>query len=128
MKIKMRLFGSLFMAIGILLGALGSHYLDSVLDPKSLQSFEVGLRYLLYQGLGLLVLSLLDFQNQKTQKYLFYLMAGGTVLFSGSIFILSLRAFVPFSVSFLGPLTPLGGTAMILAWILTALAFLKKEK
>ena len=49
MKTKMRFFGSLFMVLGMLFGAFGSHYLKKILSTESLSSFEVGLRYLIYQ-------------------------------------------------------------------------------
>ena len=115
-KRKIRLFGALFMTFGILLGALGSHYFKSILSESTLASFEVGLRYLLYQGLGLLFLSVIEFNNKKVISRLYYLLVGGTLVFSGSIFILSFKSFMPFSVSFLGPLTPIGGTSLILGW------------
>ena len=115
-KRKMRLFGASFMVIGLLLGALGSHYFKSILSATALESFEVGLKYLIYQGLGLLLLSGLEFMTQKQKKLLYYLLVGGTLVFSGSIFILSFKSLLPFSVSFLGPLTPIGGTVLIIAW------------
>ena len=104
------------MVIGLLLGALGSHYFKNILSTNALESFEVGLKYLIYQGLGLLLLSGLEFMTQKQKKLLYYLLVGGTLVFSGSIFILSFKSLLPFSVSFLGPLTPIGGTALIVAW------------
>ena len=68
MKTKMRFFGSLFMVLGMLLGALGSHYLKKILSTESLSSFEVGLLYMIYQGLGLLILSSIDFTTSKIKK------------------------------------------------------------
>ena len=59
MKVKMRFIGGLFMTLGVLLGALGSHYVKSILSPESLNSFEVGVRYLIYHILYIL----LDFLN-----------------------------------------------------------------
>ena len=115
-KRKMRLFGAFFMVFGLLLGALGSHYFKSILSATALESFEVGLKYLIYQGLGLLLLSGLEFITEKQKKILYFLLVGGTLVFSGSIFILSFKSLMPFSVSFLGPMTPIGGTALIVAW------------
>ena len=126
MKRKIRLFGSLFMVFGILLGALGSHYFKRILSVEGLESFKVGLRYLIYHGLGLLLLSGMGFKNLKEKKRIFYLMLWGTLIFSGSIFLLSFKNFLPFSISFLGPITPVGGIALILAWSLMVIAFLKK--
>ena len=126
MRKKMRFFGSLFMVFGILLGALGSHYFKKILSAEALDSFEVGLRYLIYHGLSLLLLSGIEFRFKKTKKLVFYLMLWGTLVFSGSIFILSFKVLLPFSVSWLGPITPLGGTSLIVAWVLTAGSFMKK--
>ena len=126
MKRKIRLFGSLFMVFGILLGALGSHYFKRILSVEGLKSFEVALRYLIYHGLGLLLLSGMGFKNLKEKKRIFYLMLWGTLIFSGSIFLLSFKNFLPFSITFLGPITPVGGIALILAWSLMVIAFLKK--
>ena len=126
MKIKMRFFGSLFMVLGMVLGALGSHYLKKILSAESLDSFEVGLRYLIYQGLGLFFLSSIDFTTSKIKKYIFHLILWGTIAFSGSIFILSFKSQFTSSLAWIGPITPLGGTALIIAWILTTREFIKR--
>jgi len=82
MKVKMRQFGSLFMVIGILLGALGSHYFKSILSLEALTSFEVGVRYLIYHGLGLLLLAGIEMKNPKEKKaYLCSDALGNTTLF-----------------------------------------------
>lgn len=127
MKVKMRFIGGLFMTLGVLLGALGSHYVKSILSPESLNSFEVGVRYLIYHGLGMLVLSGIEFPSTKTKKYVYFLMLYGTIVFSLSIIILSFKNQLPFSLTWLGPITPLGGVALITAWILTTLAYVKKK-
>jgi len=127
MKIKMRFFGSLFMTLGILLGALASHYFKKILNPESLSSFEVGLRYLIYNGLGMLILSGVDFITSKIKKIVFYLIFWGTIVFSGSIFILSFKSQISLSLAWLGPITPLGGASLIIAWILTTLTFIIRK-
>ena len=127
MKIKMRFIGSLFMTLGIILGALASHYFKNILSPESFGSFEVGLRYLIYHGLGMLFLSGIEFSTSKTKKIVFFLIFLGTIAFSGSIFILSFKSQIPFSLAWLGPITPLGGFALIVAWILTTLTLIKNK-
>lgn len=127
MKIKMRFFGSLLMTMGIVLGALGSHYFKSILSEASLNSFEVGLRYMIYHGLGMLFISGVSFANSKTKRFVFHLFLWGTIIFSGSIFLLSFKSQIPFSITWLGPITPLGGMGLIIAWILTTLEFVKKR-
>lgn len=127
MKIKMRFFGSLFITLGIVLGALASHYFKKILNPESLSSFEVGLTYLIYNGLGMLILSGVDFITSKIKKIVFYLIFWGTIFFSGSIFILSFKSLISFSLLWLGPLTPLGGVSFIIGWILTTLTYMIKK-
>tara|TARA_Y100000385_G_scaffold69607_1_gene69820 strand:- start:1968 stop:2351 length:384 start_codon:yes stop_codon:yes gene_type:complete len=127
MKIKMRFFGSLFITLGIIFGALASHYFKKILSPESLSSFEVGLTYLIYNGLGMLILSGVDFISFKIKKIVFYLMFWGTIVFSGSIFILSFKSQISFSLAWLGPITPLGGASLIIAWILTTLTFMIRK-
>ena len=127
MKIKMRFFGSLFITLGVIFGALASHYFKKILSPESLSSFEVGLTYLIYNGLGMLILSGIDFISFKIKKIVFYLIFWGTIVFSGSIFILSFKSQISFSLAWLGPITPLGGASLIIAWILTTLTFMIRK-
>ncbi|MGA0273842.1 MAG: DUF423 domain-containing protein [Flavobacteriaceae bacterium] len=46
----------------------------------------------MFQGLGLLLLSGLEFMTEKQKKILYFLLVGGTLVFSGSIFILSFKS------------------------------------
>ncbi|MDG2108437.1 MAG: DUF423 domain-containing protein [Flavobacteriaceae bacterium] len=123
----MRFFGSLFITLGIIFGALASHYFKKILSPESLSSFEVGLTYLIYNGLGMLILSGVDFISFKIKKIVFYLIFWGTIVFSGSIFILSFKSQISLSLAWLGPITPLGGASLIIAWILTTLTFMIRK-
>lgn len=54
----------------------------------------------------------------------FVCMVFGTLLFPGSIYLLSTRALLPFGeMRFLGPVTPLGGLLLIAGWVLLVVAF-----
>ncbi len=123
----MQLIGSLFVLLSVVLGALASHTLESILEVSALRSFEVGVRYMLYHGLALLILSFLKYPNTTFQKSVFYLICIGTILFSGSIFILSFKNLLPFSISLIGPITPVGGTLLIIAWAVNIQALLRKK-
>ncbi|MDG1912896.1 MAG: DUF423 domain-containing protein [Flavobacteriaceae bacterium] len=127
LQTKMRLYGSVFMAISILLGAFASHYLKTILESDSLASFQVGVRYLVYHGLALLTLSNFTFNSIKRQKQIVNILVFGCILFSGSIFILSFKEQFPFSVSGLGPITPIGGSLLILGWVLLTFQLIKKK-
>lgn len=100
----------------VVLGALGSHALSNVLSPEKISSFEVGVRYQMYHALALLVLGLLLPLSTSLEKTAAWGMAIGTLLFSGSIYLLSLAEYWKVNLKFLGPVTPLGGLFLIAGW------------
>lgn len=124
----MQLMGSLFMVISVVLGALASHALERIISMEAIRSFEVGVRYMLYHGLALLILSMINYPSKVHQKRVFFLIVLGVLLFSGSIFLLSLKAVIPFSVQFVGPVTPVGGICLIIAWLLNIQAIRSIKK
>jgi len=54
-------FGSVFMFLGVALGALGSHALSGKITQEALQSYMISIRYMLFHGLALLFLSAFPF-------------------------------------------------------------------
>ena len=114
------------MLISVLLGAIASHYLDQILASKTINSFQVGIRYLTYHGLALLLFSNINFSIDKSKRIFFFLITLGSILFSGSIFILSFKGVLPFSIGWVGPITPLGGGILILGWCYSVWCFIKK--
>ena len=126
LKNKMRLTGSLFMLISVLLGAIASHYLEPLLSSEAIASFQVGVRYLTYHGLALLLFSIINVGSKKRKKIFFVLITLGNVLFSGSIFLLSFKEVLPFSIGWVGPITPAGGGILILGWCFSVWCFIKK--
>jgi uncharacterized membrane protein YgdD (TMEM256/DUF423 family) len=74
-----------------------------------------------------LFLSGLDFPSSKTKKIVYHLILWGTIIFSGSICILSFKNYIPFPMSWLGPVTPLGGLTLFVGWTLTTLMFMKRK-
>jgi uncharacterized membrane protein YgdD (TMEM256/DUF423 family) len=126
LKNRMIFFGSLWMLLSILLGAMASHYLERFLKTSSIESFQIGVQYLTYQGLGMLFLAGVNYPSLKVKKKIFYCLMTGSILFSGSIFILSFQSLLPFSISWLGIITPLGGGILILGWLYNVVLFLRK--
>ena len=113
------IWATLFGATGIVLGALGAHALKSVLTENQLQSFETGVRYQMYHALFLLLLALLEKVQLLVKITLIRNLAVAGVLgFSTSIYLLSLQHVLGVSLSFLGPVTPIGGLLMIASWLL----------
>ena len=57
---KFQLAGASFALLSIALGAFASHFLKSYFDVLELDTFETGIRYMMYHGLALLILSILS--------------------------------------------------------------------
>lgn len=108
--------GALFGVLAIILGAFGAHALKKVLSAEKLASFEVGVRYQMYNALFLLLLGFNATADLGHIRWAFYLVTAGTVLFSFSIYLLSLAETLKKNFKFLGPVTPIGGLLMILGW------------
>jgi uncharacterized membrane protein YgdD (TMEM256/DUF423 family) len=104
------------LALAIAFGAFGAHALRTQLGAERLQLWETAARYQFLNSLGLmgigLTLRMLDGSALKIAAWLIPL---GVLLFSGSLYALSLGA--PRAV---GLLTPCGGLAWIAAWLLYA--------
>jgi len=74
-------------------------------------------RYQLPHSMFLYVLALLGGSASKTARCGWHLLLYGTLLFSGSIYLLAY-----FKWTWLGPVTPLGGLLLMLGWFLLAVA------
>jgi len=118
MNKKLAITGVILICISIILGAFGAHPLKEILSTKQMTSYDVGIRYQMYHGLGLLLLGLSANKIGKSLNSVYWLLLLGTVFFSGSIYFLSLQDLLGVKLSFLGPMTPLGGVAMIAGWVL----------
>ena len=116
---KIILTALVFGFISIVLGAFGAHALKKVLTPEQLSSFEVGVRYLMYHGIFLLFIGTTQMLLPEQKKIVFYLTLSGTILFSGSIFLLASSGVMGFNFKFLGPITPIGGLFLIASWAVT---------
>lgn len=124
---KMAIAGSFLGLTAIILGAFGAHTLKVKLSIDQLSSFETGVKYQMYHALFLLLLSFQSNVSEKIKRTVFYLVVFGVLLFSGSIYMLATRPISGLELKFLGPITPMGGLLLILAWTLLMLHFIKKK-
>ena len=125
MKNTVLIFASIYGASAVILGAFGAHALKKILSVERLASFETGVKYQMYHALLLLVMALLFKFDHKIEVYSAYSIIWGVILFSGSIYGLSLKDYWPINLRFLGPITPLGGLLLVLGWGLMAWHFIK---
>ena len=127
MKVLLQL-AALFTMLAVALGAFGAHGLSSKLPPERLAIFETGVRYQFYHALAIFIAVLLF----KWKSSGLLLNAGwsfvvGTVLFSGSLYLLATRDLLGIESwsRVLGPITPLGGLAFLIGWLLIVVAVSK---
>lgn len=119
--------GVVLLLFAIIFGAFLAHSLEQVLSPKQLVSFETGVKYQFYAGFFLLILGLNQSKFPFSLKWITHLFFLGGCLFSFSIYLLNL--FSGNSVTkFLGPITPVGGSLMIIALFLFLFKLLKNNK
>lgn len=116
-----------FGLISIVLGAFGAHALKKVLTVDQLNSFEVGVRYMMYHALFLLFLGTTSILLPEQKNVVYNLTLAGTLFFSVSIFLLSTQALTGFNFKFLGPITPIGGVLLIAAWAVTIYYIITKK-
>lgn len=102
--------------LAIILGAFGAHALKEVLTPERLASFETGVKYQMYHGLAFLIVGLLADRFSFAVKSFFTVALIGIVFFSGSIYLLAMQDVLGIKMSFLGPITPIGGVLLITAY------------
>lgn len=104
--------GAVLCGTSVILGAFAAHGLKKTLSENLLNAFQTGVTYQMYHGLALLVLALLikSYPELKLQN-IGFLMLGGVVLFSGSLYMLAIA-----QQKFWGPVTPIGGVLMIASW------------
>ncbi len=115
---KWFLFGSLFAGTGVALGAFGAHGLQAILTADLLAVYETGVRYQMFHGLALLALGCAETRgDSKLFALAGWLFVVGILVFSGTLYVLAITG-----VKWLGALTPFGGLALILGWLLLLIA------
>jgi uncharacterized membrane protein YgdD (TMEM256/DUF423 family) len=108
--------GGLFGGLAVVAGAFGAHGLRGRLPADLLSAFETGARYQMYHALALLAVALLlERRPSAPLRAAGWCLAGGTVVFSGSLYLLALTG-----ATWWGAVTPLGGIALIAGWGLVA--------
>lgn len=108
--------------LAVILGAFGAHGLEKTLDVKMLQRFHTGVEYQFYHAFALLATGLLrEHYKHKLLDYAGYAYIIGILLFSASLYIYALTGITAIAI-----ITPFGGTAFIVGWLLLLLFLIKK--
>jgi uncharacterized membrane protein YgdD (TMEM256/DUF423 family) len=109
-------------ALSVAIGAFGAHALAPMLQATGrTDTFETAVKYQMYHTLALLAVGLLLFKVEhpalQVAAWCFFL---GILVFSGSLYTLCMTG-----ITWLGAITPIGGTLMIVGWGALFYAILK---
>ncbi|MBV1875845.1 MAG: DUF423 domain-containing protein [Cycloclasticus sp.] len=106
--------GAIFAFLAVGLGAFGAHALKESLTPHYLAIYHTATDYQMWHAIGLIIIGVL---YQQTPSSLLrkagWFMLAGIIIFSGSLYTLSLSG-----IKILGAITPIGGVAFLVAWLL----------
>jgi len=108
--------GALFGLLAVVFGAFGAHALKKSFTEEQLKSFETGVRYQMYHAIVLVMLGFNFNLNTPSQEWMVYCFLIGTLLFSFSIYGLTLSGSKGKKWKLLGPITPLGGLLLVMGW------------
>ena len=121
----MKLFlilGAVNAFLAVALGAFGAHGLEGKITEKYLKTWNTGVTYQMFHAMGLFVIAFLTAKLPQTSLLTVagWSMFIGIILFSGSLYVLSISG-----IKVLGAITPLGGVAFLLSWVLIGYAAVK---
>ncbi|MUG66179.1 MULTISPECIES: DUF423 domain-containing protein [Paenibacillus] len=107
-------WGAVLMALSVAIGAFGAHMLEDRIGADALAVYETGVHYHMIHGIAILITGLLAgvSGNSRGLFWVGTLFIVGTIIFSGSLYVLSISG-----IKWLGAITPIGGTAFIAGWI-----------
>ncbi|MEM8525199.1 MAG: DUF423 domain-containing protein [Bacteroidota bacterium] len=110
----------ILLLLAVILGAFAAHGLEDKITSEQIDTFETGVRYQFYHAFGMLFIAiLLHLEFSTALRWVAWCFLIGIFLFSGSIYLLACRDFLGIaSWSWIGPITPIGGTFFIVGWAL----------
>ncbi|WKA57929.1 DUF423 domain-containing protein [Planococcus shenhongbingii] len=113
--------GAVNALLSVALGAFGAHMLEGRVADKYLDTWQTAVQYQMFHAVGLMVVGILMSSSLigtlSSLSWAGYLMLAGIIIFSGSLYVLSLTG-----ISILGAVTPIGGVAFIVGWIMLIVA------
>ena len=104
---------SILMFLAVVMGAFGEHAIRGKISEPNLDIFQTAVLYQLIHAMGLYAVAWLSTITKDEKISLAgFLMIAGIILFSGSLYVLSLTG-----IKWLGALTPIGGLSFLAAWV-----------
>lgn len=113
-------------ALAVGLGAFGAHGLADILaQTDRTETFQTAVSYHFYHTLALALVGILNLVKPewKSLKFVFWSFFWGIIIFSGSLYTLSLSG-----ITWWGAITPLGGVGFIMGWLGLFYAALRNDQ
>ncbi|WP_033541346.1 DUF423 domain-containing protein [Planococcus sp. CAU13] len=116
--------GAVNALLSVAFGAFGAHMLEGRVADKYLDTWQTAVQYQMFHSIGLIIVGILMSStligSLGSLSWAGYLMLAGIIIFSGSLYVLSLTG-----ISILGAITPIGGVAFIAGWVMLIIAAMK---
>jgi uncharacterized membrane protein YgdD (TMEM256/DUF423 family) len=118
MQRKWMMMGAVLTMLSVAIGAFGAHMLKESIGADAIAVYETGVQYHMIHAIGLLIIGLTAGQLGPSTKlkWAARLLFIGIIIFSGSLYVLSISG-----IKILGAITPIGGVAFIVGWLLLAI-------
>ena len=105
-------------ALSVIFGAFGAHILNGNISDSHLSTYNTANEYLISHALALLGLAFMNrYISRSYLNTIYYFFVIGIILFSGSLFLISLKELTGFGMGSLGIITPIGGILLFAGWI-----------
>ena len=112
--------------LSVALGAFGAHALKERLSERYLAIWETAVQYQMFHAVALIAIAILMHPNllgtSGALSTAGYAILVGIIIFSGSLFALALSG-----VGILGAITPIGGVAFLVGWVMLIVAVAKSS-
>lgn len=114
--------GGILGALSVAIGAFSAHGLkEALIQNGRLETFDTAVKYQFFHTLALISAGILMLKyKSKFYTYTAYCLLGGIIIFSGSLYILSIT-----NITIFGAITPIGGILFIVGWLLFTVAVSK---
>lgn len=109
--------GAVLGALTVALGAFGAHALEARVTPEDLAIWQTAVHYQGLHALALILYGLFAERRERPRLLAAWCFLVGALVFSGTLYGIVLGG-----PRWLGAITPLGGTLMIVGWVAFALA------
>ncbi len=115
--------GAILGALSVMFSAFSAHFLQPIMSSKDFYSFQTAINMEFFHSIGLMILGILG--KRYPTPYINWsgiMFIVGIVLFSGSIYLLTLAGSIfDTKISMIGLITPVGGLLLFAGWVMLLL-------